>query len=687
MNRKWTTVILWMAIYSLVLSDYSFAQQKPDSLQVHLKPVEVQASRFGNTPETMSLADVGVVRTTADLNNNPDITLDRLSYTIPGLWINNRENYSLGERITMRGIGWRSAFGVRGIQILLDGIPLTTADGQSMTGIIDPSFIRNIEVIRGPASSFWGNSSGGVIDLSTIPSDIPKYHIRFREIAGSFGLNKTDLELDEHFGKNIFQAYTSYLNQKGFRNHSRVHLSRSGFNGKIPINARSGFTIVGAYQAMPLALNPGALTLVQTMNDPSQANTRYVSYDARKNVYQGQLGIQYHNYTNIGILRMQLYGLFRNLKNPLTYAYIKLNRLAGGGRITLQNENRWFKWNIGYEGKWQHDNRVNWENNNGIPVPGDSLAIDQLEQVFNHALFGGISIPLSDWTISSGLRLDHLVFKADDHIHQTNLLNNESGRRMFNALSPTFGISYKSGNARIYANVSTAFEAPTTTELVNRPGGGGGFNPDIKPEHTISFEIGINGNLSKQNIRYDVSVFDMKVRDMLMPFEDSSGRTYYRNAGKTRHLGFEAYLDWSPIRNVHATLMYSMLHATFLNYFSSGTASDTGNDIPGVPRRRLNGQISWDLKPFQLSTDMEIAGKYFVNNNNTEYNRAYTTLNARLSTINLQMGKGLIIVPFISVNNITDTRYNSSVIVNAYGSRYFEPAPGINWKAGFTVQY
>ncbi len=438
--------------------------------------------------------------------------------------------------------------------------------------------------------------------MSTVPSNLPEYHIRFRELAGSYGFNKTDIEINEHFGKNIFQAYTSYLNQKGFRNHSRVHLSRSGINGKIPINARSGLTIDGAYQAMPLAQNPGALTLAQAMNDPSQSNSMYSAYDARKNVYQGQLGIQYHNYTNIGILHMQIYGLFRNLTNPLTYAYIKLNRLAGGGRVTLQNENRWFKWNIGYEGKWQHDARINWENNNGVPVPGDSLAIDQLERVFNHALFGGFSKPISDWTISGGLRLDHLVFKADDHIHQSNVINNESGRRIFNALSPTLGISYKTKTTRMYANVSTAFEAPTTTELVNRPGGGGGFNPGIGPEHTVSFEIGINGNLGKQNIRYDLSVFDMKIRDMLMPIEDSSGRTYYRNAGKTRHLGFEAYLNWSPAKNIHAILMYSMLHATFLKYLSSaGNTSDTGNDTSRCSTKKIeSGKFPGILNRFNF---------------------------------------------------------------------------------------
>lgn len=689
MKQCLAIILTGSMIYLIGLAQFARGQAKSDSLKVNLSPVQVEASRFGNTPETMPLATIQAVRSVNQLNRSPDATLDRISIAIPGLWVNNRQNYSLGERITMRGIGWRSQFGVRGIQILLDGIPLTTADGQSMTEIIDPSFIRNIQVIRGPASVFWGNSSGGVVDLSTFHGNNPGYNLRVRELAGSYGFNKTDLELNDHFGKNIFQIYTSYLNQKGFRAHSKTHLGRGGIYGEIPINNRSGLTVTGALESMPMALNPGSLTLNQAMNDPSMARSEYVSYNARKKVDQGQLGIQYHNYTHFGTLHLMVFGIFRNLKNPLNYAYIKLNRLAGGSRITLQNENRWFKWNIGYEGKWQHDNRVNWENNNGgIPVPGDSLAIDQLEQVFNHALFGGISIPLSQWTISGGIRLDHLLFKASDHIHQTDKLNNETGRRAFKAFSPTVGVSYRTGKTRLYANMSTAFEAPTTTELVNRPGGGGGFNKAVGPEHTLSFEIGMQGKAGFTNLRYDISIYAMRVKDMLMPYQDSSGRTFYLNAGKTRHLGFEAWLNWKITERLQAKVMYSGMHDTFVNSFSSsGSTSYAGNDIPGIPGRRFSGKITWNFQPVWLSADMETISRYFVNNENTVYNHAYTVLNVRLSTRNISIMKGLVMVPFIAINNVTNTRYNGSVLVNTYGGRYFEPAPGRNWKAGITFQY
>ena len=688
--KKSYVILLTGSVFSLFgLVQVVRWQSKSDSLKVNLRPLQVEASRFGNTPETMSLATIQVERNVNQLNRDPDATLDRISFTIPGLWVNNRQNYSLGERITMRGIGWRSQFGVRGIQILFDDIPLTTADGQSMTEIVDPSFIRNIRVIRGPASVFWGNSTGGVIDLSTYSSGNSGYHFRIRELAGSYGFNKTDLEIHDQFGKNQFQIFTSYLDQKGFRDHSKTHLGRGGIYGEIPINEQSGLTVTGAFETMPLALNPGSLTLGQAINDPSMARPDYVSYDVRKKVNQGQLGVQYHNYTHLGSLQMMVFGIFRNLRNPLNYAYIKLNRLAGGDRFTLQNENRWFKWNIGYEGKWQHDNRINWENNQGgVPVPGDSLAIDQLEQIFNHALFGGISVPISNWTVSGGVRFDHLLFKANDHIHETNKLNNETGRRVFNAFSPTIGIRYRTGVASLYANMSTAFEAPTTTELVNRPGGGGGFNTAIGPEHTLSFEIGMQGKTGFTNLKYDVSIYAMSIKDMLMPYQDSSGRTFYRNAGKTRHIGFEAYLKWRINRKLRLDFMYSGMHGVFANSFSStNSTSYNGNDIPGIPQRRFSGKITWNFQPIWLSADMETTSRYFVNNENTVYNHAYTVLNVRLSSINILILKRLFMIPFIAVNNVTNTRYNGSVLVNTYGGRYFEPAPGRNWKAGITFQY
>ncbi|HKJ34303.1 MAG TPA: TonB-dependent receptor plug domain-containing protein, partial [Balneolales bacterium] len=431
----------------------SRAQQKQnqDSLHVKMKAIEVHATHYGINPESTPLSMSYISRSNSDLNNTPALTLDRITYKIPGLWVSNRENYSLGERITMRGLGWRAAFGVRGIQVILDGIPLTTADGQSILNIIDPAFVRNIKVIRGPASAFWGNSSGGVLYLSTKPPSNVTSQVRVRKMLGSYGLDKTDVQATQEIGNSRFSAYSSYLHSDGYRDHSNVRLSRTGLTGSVPLTNKSGVHLFGAYESMPEAQNPGTLTKQQAEQNPSQARGYFANNNAGKMSKQGQLGGTYYDVTGIGTFRATAYGIFRDLKNPLPFVYIKLHRLAGGTRFTLQNQNKYFKWNIGYSWKLQHDNRWEWNNSHGTPMPGDSLTIDQLEQVDNQAAFGNIIVPLHNWQLSGSLRYDWLLFKANDHIHQLDASANQSGKRNFHALSPSVGISYKFDRSRIYA--------------------------------------------------------------------------------------------------------------------------------------------------------------------------------------------------------------------------------------------
>ena len=663
------------------------AQSKNDSLKVNLKPINVYAAHYGISPESTPLSVSYISRSNAEYDKTPALTLDRITYKIPGLWVSNRENYALGERITIRGLGWRAAFGVRGIQVIMDGIPLTTADGQSVLNIVDPAFIRDMKVIRGPASAFWGNSSGGVLYLSTRPPKDIDSQVRVREMLGSYGMGKTDVQLTQKIGLSRFSAYTSYLHSDGYRDYSKVRLSRTGLTGSIPLTGKSGINLFGAYESMPEARHPGTLTKQQVEQDPRQARVYFVDNNAGKMSRQGQLGGTYHDVTGIGTFRATVYGILRDLKNPLPFVYIKLHRLAGGVRFTLQNENEYFRWNVGYGGKLQHDFRWNWNNSHGTPLPGDSLTIDQLEQVYNQAVFGNIMVPLNKWKISLSLRYDWLRFTADDHLQRPNPGNSQSGSRNFQALSPSAGISYQINDSRIYASMSTAFEAPTTTELVNRPDGGGGYNPDIKPEHTLNFETGVQGQIKAASLTYDLALYTLWIRDMLMPYESASERVYYRNEGKTHHWGIEAKVDWKAQRNFNLGVTYTYTHATFVTAQTLSNQSLDHHAIPGIPRQRLDGFIRWSPDPLWFSLDAESVNAYYVDNVNTAKNEGYIVFNGRISTKSIRLSSGISVDPFISIKNIFNKQYNGSVQVNATSGRYYEPAAGRNWAAGITLRY
>lgn len=681
--RIFTLIVLLFLSNSIV-----FAQKKSDSLNVKLSEITVTATPFGLTRKNSSLAFTQIKRSSLQVQATPALSLDRLTTTIPGLWINNRENYALGERITLRGLGWRSAFGVRGIQIFLDGIPLTGADGQSVLTVVDPAFIRDIQLIRGPSSAFWGNSSGGILYLSTFPENQVKPFVRLRETVGSYGLSKTDFQFVHNTSNQRYQFYGSYLGDQGYRDYSTVHLFRSGFTEQMNINSGNRLTLSGAFTAMPKAEHPGSLNALQAASDPRQARSYYKNSGAGKQADQGQLGGTLHSATSIGQVQTTLYGLFRELNNPLPYAYIRVHRLAGGTRLTLQNQFNALSWGIGYEGKIQRDHRYNWENANGVPRPGDNMTVDQMEWVYNHAFFGEGSFNISPVTLNLGLRYDWLLFKNHDYLQQTTTHYLQSGRRLFNAWSPSAGITFHAGPADLYANYRTAFEAPTTTELVNRPDGSQGFNPNIGPEHITGFEIGIRGNhLLSGHLSYDLALFDMRIRDILVPYQGSNERTYYQNHGKTKHWGIETNVIWQPSPKWRIAMTYQYLDAIFESGFTENSVPMNGNKVPGVTPNRGALNISYTGGGWMASSDAEMVDSYFVDNANTVRNGSYVNWNVRFSIIHWRPFERVSIDPYLAIYNLLDTQYNGSVIVNATGGQYFEPAAGRHWAAGLAITF
>ena len=273
--------------------------------------------------------------------------------------------------------------------------------------------------------------------------------------------------------------------------------------------------------------------------NPKQARDAFVATASGKTSEQGQLGASYEDETRLGTVRATAYGIFRNLENPLPFAYITLDRTAGGVRATLENDRRRLRWGLGVEGKLQRDDRVEFSNDGG--APGDAVQTDQLETVDNQAVFARAALPLGRARVSAGLRYDRLRFEADNRLAAA-----ESGARTFEALSPSVGVQLDLRATRLFANISTALEAPTTTELSNRPTARGGFNPNVGPEHTVGTELGAEGVLALRGtaLSYDVALFGLRVDDLLVPFQNESDETFYRNAGRTRHLGLETALRW-----------------------------------------------------------------------------------------------------------------------------------------------
>jgi len=671
---------IFLGVFLLLLNSQTSAQEYQDSLKVELDSIKVTAIH-----STISAADAPLALSTysrdlAEINQNASLSLQSISQQMPGLWVNDRQNYALGERLTIRGIGWRAAFGVRGIQVVLNDMPLTVADGQTMINIVDPAFIRRAELVRGPAATYWGNSSGGVLYLSTRPRYDEKSTFRFRTMGGSYGMQKVEGEFSISNPSHNMSGYSSYITTDGYRDYSAAEVLRSGVTGSVTLDSKSQLKYQAAAIYMPEAEHPSALNAAQAEQNPQQAVSSFVDSEAGKEITQTQGGISYIRQTSAGILNVTGYGIYRDLSNPLPFGIITVNRWVGGLRATLDKSWNNFELQAGVESKLQNDDRTEFENI-GDATRGD-VTVDQIERVSNQAAFATANYSVGKFNVLGGLRYDRLTFRTEA---PTDTL---SGNRAFQSLSPSIGINFQPGNQTIFANLSTSFEAPTTTELVNRPGGGNGFNPNLKPEHTVGLEGGIRGTISNQTLRYDLTVYNLWIQDLLFPYQlRANGPTYYRNQGETTHIGLEGRLSVLLSQDWQLSVTGNITQAEFQKAQTLDSLSLAGKQVPGIPKYRLNSQISWSPGTFRGLISYEYVSSYQANNLNTAKNEAYGIFDAKLSYHKILTNTGVSIQPFINANNLFDTRYNGSVTVNAFGGRYFEPAPGRNWQFGVSVDF
>jgi len=677
--------IIFLLLFSLGIVYNGQAQDNSDSLRVELDPIKVTAIQ-----STISSADAPLSLTTysrdlASINQSASLSLKSVGDQLPGLWINDRQNHALGERLTIRGIGWRAAFGVRGIQVVLNGIPLTVADGQTMINVVEPAFIRRAEIVRGPAATYWGNSSGGVLSLSTTPSYQESSNLRLRTLAGSYGMRKAEAEWSISNPNHRMTAYSSYLKSDGFRDYSGVKTLRSGLTVSVTLSSQSQLKYQAGAIYMPKAQHPSSLSDSLANAAPTTARQSFIDAKAGKEITQGQAGLSYILDTSAGILNVTGYGIYRDLSNPLPFGIITVNRWAGGLRTTLDKSWDNLDVQVGVESKLQNDDRTEFENTGN--AQRGAVTVDQIERVWNQAIFATSTFSIGDLNISGGLRFDRLTFTTDT------ANAGQTGSRTFKAFSPSLGFSYTLDNQTLFANLSTSFEAPTTTELVNRPDGGNGFNPNLKPEQTVGLEVGARGTIADQALQFDIAAYKLWITDLLFPYQlQDNGPTFYRNQGETNHLGIEGRLSWRINNHWQLSSTANISEATFekaqiIEDPSEDPISLAGNNVPGIPDFRINNKLRWSPGTFDGTLSYKYVSSYAADNRNTASNDQYGVVDLSLSYRASLNDESVRFQPFINVNNILDTRYNGSVVVNAFGGRYFEPAPGRNWKMGISVDF
>jgi len=694
-----------VAVWCSLLARPSSAQQRDtttpprDSLKVYTLPPAVVSVTRANPPISKIPLAVHLVDKTEISRARPTWGLDEALVTVPGVYAANRYNFSLDQRISIRGFGARSQFAVRGIKVLVDGIPQTLPDGQGQLTNLELGAADRIEVLRGSSSALFGNASGGVISIWTDPVAPEGVAEDVRVLAGTF-----DRHLDRNWTK--WQSSTSFrvgrgggsglvtvsqLDYTGQRQHSDADLRNLNSRWHFPLAGGWSLTATADVGWDPRADNPGALTAAEMVRNPDSAAAINITRVAGKSVTQGQGGVTVRrDLAGGGEAALTVFGFTRSLKNPTTFAYIDLDRVDYGTRLTVSRPvplgSLQHRVTAGVDFQRQRDDRLNFGNTGGKP---DTVRrLDQLEHVTEVGPFVQSALQLtSQLSVTGGLRYDWVKFQAHDRL--INAGNpDDSGDRLMRALSGSIGVAVTPSDAlTLYGNIGTSFETPTTTELTNRPSGAGGFNPALEPQKATTYELGVRGDVAGR-LNYSVALFDAEVRGELISYPvpaDTTGRVYYQNAGRSRHQGVELGAELAIAAGLTLTTTWTYSDFRYTSYTMGASVLD-GRALPGIPQHWLHFLLQ--AHPgFARGGWMEIeethASGYLVNDALNTRTLPWWTTNARVGW-NGTVGS-LRCGPFLGFDNVFNRSYVGSVVINASGGRYYEPAPGRNMYVGFSL--
>ena len=698
---RWTT---WIA---LCTAPRTLCGQTPDTT----KPVTLAPTTVSVTRADLPLTEIPLAVQTVDRAQisraRPTWGLDEALASVPGVFVANRYNFSQDQRISIRGFGARSAFAVRGIKILVDGIPQTLPDGQGQLTNVELGEIDRIEVLRGSASALYGNASGGVISIWTQPHDVAHVNEEARFVAGRFdqrtgrSWNKWQTTTSMRVGSGTALVTVSRLDYEGERDHSAADNRVLNARVQLPIGTRWSLALVTDVGDNPRADNPGSLTLAELTANRDTVPLLNRNRNAGKAVTQVQTGATLHRtMTNGGEAAFTIFGLTRDLTNPITTTYIDLGRVDYGARASvtypLPVGTLRHRLTAGFDFQRQRDDRKNF---NYLNTPGDSAkrdtvrALDQLEHVTEIGPFVQSALELSPrTTLTAGVRYDWVKFGVQDNLiftTPTDTNPDNSGARLMHAFSGSLGIATNpSSSLTLYGNIGSSFETPTTTELVNSPSSTGGFNSDVGSQRALNYEVGARGSLGAK-ASYTIAVFQADVRDEIVQYAADQNRAYYTNAGSARHRGVELSVGVAPVSGVSLAAFWTYADYRYTEYaFTVGAATHTldGRALPGIPQHWLNLMVRAQpaaLRGAWAEVQQSYSSGYFVSDTLSTRAAPWWATNVRVGWEGKAGSTRL--APFLGINNAFNHLYVSSVVINAARDRFYEPAPGRNVYVGLSV--
>jgi iron complex outermembrane receptor protein len=679
-----------------------------------LAPVVVTATRIAQSSADLP-ASIDVVDADTLHRGQLQENLSESLVTVPGVSAQSRQNYAQDLQISIRGFGARSSFGVRGVRLYSDGIPGTMPDGQGQFSQFDLGSADHIEVLRGPFSALYGNSSGGVIAIFT--QDAPLgYQAGASAAYSTFNTQRYTLSTGGDNGFVNYVVDASHFQTDGYRVHSDAE--RNHFNAKLRFEPSdsSKLTVVANAVQTPFVDDPLGLTQAQLEGNRTAAGVGAIAYNTRKDLAQEQLGITYDDqlssndsvsasvYTgHRDTTQFQAIPQATQAAAPLyPGAVIALDRAYYGVDVHATDQREWagmpFKFTAGLAYDDLEEGRKGYANYIGdeLGVEG-ALRRNEANHVYDFDQYLQTEWdPTEHWLVIAGVRNNAVDVSSHGHIP---VLDGADSRLHYGAVNPVAGLTYRAtSEVNVYGSYGRGFETPTLNDLAYRSINGSlpGLNTALKPARSDNYEIGLKAGTGR--VRADLAAFYIKTVNELAVLQNSSGRTVDQNIGETQRRGLELALDADWVGGFSSRLAYTYIRAVVAQSYYTCIAAPcnplpslvdpatplpasyrlvgAGSHLPAVPMNSLYAGVTWSYAPlgFSATGELESRAQLYADDRNSAAAPSYWLTNLRAGFE--QEFKHWRLEEYGRLDNLANRAYVGSVIVNETNMRFFEPAPG-----------
>lgn len=700
-NSSFAKPLIYRTVFKgLALGALASTAQAQNLPEVMIQSGRLEQKQF-DAPASVFTIDADTLR-----SSGPQVNISDVLNRAPGVVALNRNNYAQDVQVSIRGFGARSAFGIRGIRLITDGIPASMPDGQGQTSTVSMTSTDRMEVLTGPLAQLYGNASGGVIQTFTREAgDKPEAQVNL--YTGSFGMQRTDWQISQRTGNVGLVADYSTFSIDGYRQQSSAE--RKQLNSVITVDAKpdTRFKFIVNIFDMPMARDPLGLTATQLAADLLQAGTNAIARNTRKTVKQEQVGaVAEHRVHSDLKLQARIYGGTRsNLQYQATNAWTGLDRRFEGMGLQANGKASVFDgqqvlWVAGMD--FDHAQEQRQAGAASAGEKSGALTRNELNEATNKDYFTQANWSLCErFTLVTGVRQSNVTLKSRDDMPSG---EDGSGSVTYKATSPVLGLTWHAqDNLNLYINQGKGFETPTMVEAAYSRDSSNNFvekfNPSLQASRSKHLELGTKW-LPSTSTRLDAAWFQIDTSNEIVAALASSGKTAYDNAAQTKRDGFEFAL-----RQQHTANWRTQTSATFLNAtYQASSASyspPNGNSLPAIPKRQMFAGLQWSEKGFpqaghkpalgmEAGLDLIHRASMWANDANTtttaDYALApsYTLLNARVRQ-RYQVGAARV-EAFVGVDNLANKNTVSSVIINQFSKQYFEPGLPRSWVIGVQSQ-